>query len=72
VLRGFVCEKGIIEYEGVFALFCLGGVCVCVCVCVCFFFSFLLLNACLFCYLATCGKGGGAEERREAATAAEE
>jgi hypothetical protein len=25
VLRGFVCEKGIIEYEGVFALFCLGG-----------------------------------------------
>jgi hypothetical protein len=65
VLRGFVREKGIIEYEGVFALFCLG--------CVCFFFSFLLLNACLFCSLATCGKGGGAEERREAAaTAAEE
>jgi len=65
VLRGFVCVKGIIEYEGVFALFCLGG-----CVYV-FFFSFLL-NACLFCSLATCGKAGGAEERREAAAAAEE
>jgi hypothetical protein len=70
VLRGFVCEKGIIEYEGVFALFCLGG---CVCVYVFFFVSFLLLNACLFYSLATCGKGGGAEERRrEAATAAKE
>jgi hypothetical protein len=65
VLRGFVCEKGIIEYEGVLALFCLGGVCVC------FFFPLLLLNACLFCSLATCGKGGGAEERREAAAAEE-